>query len=376
MGGDGSKNKDSAWQVKRRSLSCDQGFLSVPAQLVHHSVFRRSAQHREDPVSKQSRPSDSNTEGPRLEFISSFLPEFPQSFTGHKHLQILGFVAKGSFGPILKVKDVSTDETYAIKVLSKAEVLRNGVLQQSKEEVIIQRQVRHPFLLSLRDCWQSQSNLFIMCDYCSTGDLYTYWSLKGRFDERDVRVFAAELGSALGHLRLTDFGLSRRLEHGDRAFTICGTIQYMAPEVLSGGPYSHAADWWSLGILLYALATGGFPLPAEADHGDMLTSVSECPYDMPASLSPALAFLLIELLCKIPTRRLRCLELFQSQKFFHGMSFDSQLLQKSPIEPILELKNHPDRPERSMRGLSLDLLQNFECDLQNSPSNPADLSPT
>uniref|UniRef100_A0A8C1RG14 Ribosomal protein S6 kinase related a n=1 Tax=Cyprinus carpio TaxID=7962 RepID=A0A8C1RG14_CYPCA len=237
------------------------------------------------------------------------------------------------------VKDMSKDETYAIKVLPKAEVLRNGVLQQSKEEVIIQ--VSHTAPLSA---------LCVMCDYCSTGDLYTYWTLKGCFDERDVRVFAAELGSALGflhdfgimhrdvkilmlshlgHLRLTDFGLSRRLEHGDRAYTICGTIQYMAPEVLSGGPYSHAADWWSLGILLYALATGGFPLPAEADHCDMLTSVSECPYDMPASLSPALAFLLIELLCKIPTRRLRCLELFQGQKFFHGMSFDSQLLQKN-----------------------------------------------
>ncbi|RXN03893.1 putative serine threonine kinase-like protein [Labeo rohita] len=215
-----------------------------------------------------------------------------------------------------------------------------------------------------------------VCDYCSTGDLYTYWTLNGCFDERDVRVFAAELGSALGHLRLTDFGLSRRLERGDRAFTICGTIQYMAPEVLSGGPYSHAADWWSLGVLLYALATGGFPLPPEADHCDMLSSVSECPYDMPATLSPTLAFLLIELLCKIPTRRLRCLELYQNQKFFHGMSFDSQLLQKSPIKPILELKNHPDRPERSMRGLSLDLLQNFECDLLNSPSTSADLSPT
>ncbi|KAI2656190.1 Ribosomal protein S6 kinase-related protein [Labeo rohita] len=373
--------QESSSLVKRRSLSCHQGFLSVPAQLVHHSLFRRSAQHLEYPVSEQSRPSDSNPEGPRLEwtlpgFISVFLPEFPHGFTGRKHLQILGFVAKGSFGPILKVKDVSKDETYAIKVLPKAEVLRHGVLQQSKEEVIIQRQVRHPFLLSLRDCWQSQSNLFIMCDYCSTGDLYTYWTLNGCFDERDVRVFAAELGSALGHLRLTDFGLSRRLERGDRAFTICGTIQYMAPEVLSGGPYSHAADWWSLGVLLYALATGGFPLPPEADHCDMLSSVSECPYDMPATLSPTLAFLLIELLCKIPTRRLRCLELYQNQKFFHGMSFDSQLLQKSPIKPILELKNHPDRPERSMRGLSLDLLQNFECDLLNSPSTSADLSPT
>ncbi|XP_058600829.1 ribosomal protein S6 kinase-related protein isoform X2 [Onychostoma macrolepis] len=374
MGGDGSKNKESASLVKKRSLSYHQGFLSLPAQLVHHSLFRRSAQHREYPVSEQSRPSDSNPEGPRLEwtlpgFISIFLPEFPHRFTGHKHLQILGFVAKGSFGPILKVKDTSKDETYSIKVLPKAEVLRHAVLQQSKEEVIIQRQVRHPFLLSLRDCWQSQSNLFIMCDYCSTGDLYTYWTLKGRFDERDVRVFAAELGSALGFLH--DFGIIHRDVKMENIL-----LTDKAPEVLSGGPYSHAADWWSLGILLYALATGGFPLPAEADHCDMLTSVSECPYDMPASLSPALAFLLMELLFKIPTRRLRCLELFQSQKFFHGMSFDSQLLQKSPIEPILELKNHPDRPERSMRGLSLDLLQNFECDLLNSPSTPADFSPT
>ncbi|XP_016124044.1 putative serine/threonine-protein kinase F31E3.2 [Sinocyclocheilus grahami] len=375
MGGDGSKNKESASLVKRRSLS-------LPAQLVHHSLFRRSAQHREYPVSEQSRPSDSNPEGPRVEwtlpgFISIFLPEFPHRFTGHKHLQILGFVAKGSFGPILKVKDMSKDETYAIKVLPKAEVLRHGVLQQSKEEVIIQRQVRHPFLLSLRDCWQSQSNLFISESHHTHTHCPTPYFPCTHFAFRkgNCRIDTLML-SHLGHLCLTDFGLSRRLEHGDRAFTICGTIQYMAPEVLSGGPYSHAADWWSLGILLYALATGGFPLPAEADHCDMLASVSECPYDMPASLSPALAFLLIELLCKIPTRRLHCLELFQSQKFFHGMSFDSQLLQKSPIEPILELKNHPDRPERSMRGLTLDLLQNFECDLLNSPSTPADLSPT
>uniref|UniRef100_A0A672K1U5 Ribosomal protein S6 kinase related a n=1 Tax=Sinocyclocheilus grahami TaxID=75366 RepID=A0A672K1U5_SINGR len=161
--------------------------------------------------------------------------------------------------------------------------------------------------------------------------------------------------SHLGHLHLTDFGLSRRLECGDRAFTSC------APEVLSGGPYSHAADWWSLGVLLYALTTGGVRHIQRpySDHCDMLTSVSECPYDMHASLSPTLTFLLLELLCKIPTRRLQHLERFQSQTFFHGMPFDSQLLQQSPIQPILELKNRPDRPERSMRGLSLDLLQNF-----------------
>lgn len=59
-----------------------------------------------------------------------------------------------------------------------------------------------------------------------------------------------------GHLKVTDFGLSRRLSQGARAYTICGTLQYMAPEVLSGGPYNHTADWWSLGVLLFSLAAG------------------------------------------------------------------------------------------------------------------------
>uniref|UniRef100_H3C9R9 Ribosomal protein S6 kinase related n=1 Tax=Tetraodon nigroviridis TaxID=99883 RepID=H3C9R9_TETNG len=213
-------------------------------------------------------------------FIAMFLPEFPhKAVPGHEHLQVLSYIAKGSFGPILKVKDKAKQKTYAVKVIPKAEILRLGVLEQSKEEVIIQRQVHHPFVHDLQDCWQTQRHIYIMCDYCSTGDLYTYWQMSGQFTEDTVRVFAAELGCALGflhdfgiihrdvkmenilltdngHLRLADFGLSRRLERGGRAFTICGTIQYMAPEVLSGGPYNHAADWWSLGILLFSLVTG------------------------------------------------------------------------------------------------------------------------
>lgn len=333
-------------------------------------------------------------------FISIFMPEFPyRKFPGQKQFQILGFIAKGSFGPILKVKEKTKEKTYAVKVLPKSEILRHGVLEQSKEEVIIQRQVSHPFLHNLQDCWQTQRHLFIMCDYCSTGDLYTYWLLKGQFGEDEVRVFAAELACALGclhdfgimhrdvkmenvfltdqgHLRLSDFGLSRRLQHGGRAFTICGTIQYMAPEVLSGGPYSHAADWWSLGIMLFSLVTGKFPVPPEPDHCNMLKKVREFPYSMPSTISPALALLLSELLCKNPSLRLHSLERLKRQPFFHGTSFDSRTLQEMPVELILELKNHPDRPAKAMRGLSVDYFQNFDCDLLNFPTTPSDLSPT
>ncbi|XP_020359333.1 ribosomal protein S6 kinase-related protein [Oncorhynchus kisutch] len=179
-----------------------------------------------------------------------------------------------------------------------------------------------------------------------------------------------------GHLRLTDFGLSRRLEQGARAFTICGTIQYMAPEVLSGGPYRHAADWWSLGVLLFSLVTGKFPVPPEPDHSNMLRKVIDCPYSMPKTFYPALTLLLTELLCKNPAHRLRSLELFQRQTFFRGTSFDSQLLQKRPVELILELKNHPDRPAIAMRGLSMDGFQNFDCDILHSPTSSTDMSPT
>ncbi|RVE63853.1 hypothetical protein OJAV_G00140520 [Oryzias javanicus] len=249
-------------------------------------------------------------------------------------------------------------KVYAVKVIPKSEILKLGVLEQSKEEVIIQslkpfdcclqRQVRHPFVHDLQDCWQTQRHLYIMCDYCSTGDLYTYWQMIGQFSEDTVRVFAAELGSAIGflhdfgvihrdvkmenilltdngHLRLADFGLSRRLERGGRAFTICGTIQYMAPEVLSGGPYNHAADWWSLGILLFSLTTGKFPVPPEPDH------------------------------CNKPSSTNRHLTL--------------SLCKRRPVEVILELRERPDRAAKARRGLTLSLqpLKGFDYDSLLSP---------
>uniref|UniRef100_A0A672HM73 Ribosomal protein S6 kinase related b n=1 Tax=Salarias fasciatus TaxID=181472 RepID=A0A672HM73_SALFA len=187
----------------------------------------------------------------------------------------------------------------------------------------------------------------------------TYWQMIGQFTEDTVRVFAAELGYLIfillclacavetdnkahfflkpGHLRLADFGLSRRLERGGRAFTICGTIQYMAPEVLSGGPYNHAADWWSLGILLFSLVNGKFPVPPEPDHCSMLRRVRSFPYEMPLSFTPPFALLITELLCKTPSRRLRTLDRFKRQTFFFGTTFDLSLMQRQPVEVTSEV---------------------------------------
>uniref|UniRef100_A0A8C9W9R1 Ribosomal protein S6 kinase related b n=1 Tax=Scleropages formosus TaxID=113540 RepID=A0A8C9W9R1_SCLFO len=173
MGSDASKNckKQSTTGDKRcpsrwRGLFSGMG-ISLPSVLSNlHLRGRRMV--RDKGSSGQHHPAPCFPEWPSMEwtlpaFISMFLPEFPhRNVPGHEQFQVLGYIAKGSFGPILKVKDKSKEKTYAVKVVPKSEVLRLGILEQSKEEVIIQRQVRHPFVHDLQDCWQTQRHLFIM----------------------------------------------------------------------------------------------------------------------------------------------------------------------------------------------------------------------
>ncbi|KAL1779818.1 putative serine serine/threonine-protein kinase 494 isoform X2 [Sigmodon hispidus] len=318
-------------------------------------------------------------EWPVPHFISLFLPEFPmRPVRGQQELKILGLVAKGSYGTVLKVLDCAQKAIFAVKVVPKVKVLQRDTLRQCKEEVSIQRQINHPFVHSLGDSWQGKRHLFIMCSYCSM-DLYSLWLAVGGFPEASVRLFAAELVLVLcylhdmgiihrdikmenillddrGHLKLTDFGLSRRLSQGARAYTICGTLQYMAPEVLSGGPYNHTADWWSLGVLLFSLATGKFPVAAERDHVAMLARVTHYESEVPASITQELSLLLHELLCQNPLQRLRYLHHFQVHPFFRGVAFDPELLKKQPVNLVMETQNNS--PLESMP------FRDFDCDLE------------
>ncbi|XP_058560576.1 ribosomal protein S6 kinase-related protein isoform X3 [Neofelis nebulosa] len=311
------------------------------------------------------------SEWPVPQFVNLFLPEFPiRPLTGHHQLKILGLVAKGSFGTVLKVLDCDQKAVFAVKVVSKVKVLQRDILRQCKEEVSIQRQINHPFVHGLGDSWQGKRHLFIMCSYCST-DLCSLWSSVGCLTEASIRLFAAELVLVLcylhdlgiihrdvkmenillderGHVKLTDFGLSRHLPQGARAYTICGTLQYMAPEVLSGGPYNHAADWWSLGVLLFCLATGKFPVAAERDHVAMLASVTHYDSEVPASLNQGLSLLLHEV-----------------HPFFRGVAFDPELLQKQPVNFVMETQATQPSPSESM------LFKNFDCNLESYLVHPS-----
>lgn len=141
-------------------------------------------------------------------------------------------------------------------------------------------------------------------DYVPCGELLALWKRQGQFPEDVVRIYIAELAMVLdflhlegviyrdlkmenilldkdGHVQLTDFGLAKWLPSGERAKTICGTLQYMAPEVLYGQEYEHAADWWTLGILMYALLMGEFPISGPRDHREMGAAVARYAYGLP-----------------------------------------------------------------------------------------------
>ncbi|KAM6175530.1 ribosomal protein S6 kinase-related protein isoform 8-T8 [Erethizon dorsatum] len=252
------------------------------------------------------------SEWPVPQFIDLFLPEFPvRPIRRQQQLKILGLVAKGSFGTVLKVLDCAQKAVFAVKVVSKVKVLQKDTLRQCKEEVSIQRQINHPFVHSLGDTWQGKRHLFIMCSYCST-DLYSLWSAVGCFPEASVRLFAVELVLVLCYLH--DLGIIHR--------------------------------------------DVKFPVAAERDHVAMLASVTHCDSEIPVSLKKEFSFLLQELLCQNPLHRLRYLHHFQVHPFFRGVAFDPELLQKQPVNFVMETQDTQTSPLESMP------FKDFDCDLE------------
>lgn len=108
---------------------------------------------------------------------------------------------------------------------------------------------------------------------------------------------------------------------GERAATICGTLQYMAPEILNGDEYSHVVDWWSLGVVMYILLAGKYPYPVTQEHATQLKVVSGVEVEFPPDLSSDAVSILQGLLQKDPACRMSGVELLKKHAFFSDLSF-------------------------------------------------------
>ena len=210
---------------------------------------------------------------------------------GPNDFQILKLIGKGTFGQVYQVKKKDTERIYAMKVLSKKVIIqKKEVAHTLGERNILVRtaMTASPFIVGLKFSFQTPSDLYLVTDYMSGGELFWHLQREGRFQEARAKFYIAELILALqhlhdhdivyrdlkpenilldanGHIALCDFGLSKaNLTQNDTTNTFCGTTEYLAPEVLLDEQgYTKMVDFWSLGVLVFEMCCGWSPFYAE-----------------------------------------------------------------------------------------------------------------
>ncbi|EDV20515.1 uncharacterized protein TRIADDRAFT_60987 [Trichoplax adhaerens] len=252
--------------------------------------------------------------------------------------ELLKVLGQGSFGKVFLVRkrsgaDVGT--LYAMKVLKKA---------------------------SLK-AFQTEGKLYLILEFLRGGDLFTRLSKEVMFTEEDVKFYLAQLALALGHIHklgiiyrdlkpenvllaadgfisLTDFGLSKESVEDKKTFSFCGTVEYMAPEVISRRGHTITADWWSFGVLMFEMLTGTLPFQGE-NRKETMTMILKSKLGMPQFISLGAQSLLRALFKRNPTNRLGSgpngLEDIKNHPFFASIDWNKLLRKeiKPPFKPAV-----------------------------------------
>lgn len=186
----------------------------------------------------------------------------------------------GSFGRVHLVQSKHNQRFYAVKVLKKAQVVKMKQVEHTNDERRMLQQVKHPFLITLWGTFQDSKNLYMVMDFVEGGELFSLLRKSQRFPNPVAKFYAAEVTLALdylhshniiyrdlkpenllldrhGHLKITDFGFAKEVP--DITWTLCGTPDYLAPEVVASKGYNKSVDWWSLGILIFEMLCGFTP---------------------------------------------------------------------------------------------------------------------
>ncbi len=204
------------------------------------------------------------------------------SYSDFEPLKLLG---RGSFGEVILVRLKANKKVYAMKILNKKilKIKRQQVHTKTERDLMVK--INCPFIVNIKSAFQDASKLYIVSEFMQGGDMF-YHMHDGQiiiFSNEKTKFYIIELVLALealhkknmiyrdlkpenilldskGHVKLTDFGLSKMFETEDeKAYTICGTPQYLAPEILDKKGYDKAVDWWSLGCVMYEMLVGKLP---------------------------------------------------------------------------------------------------------------------
>ncbi|SCM26936.1 rac-beta serine/threonine protein kinase, putative [Plasmodium chabaudi chabaudi] len=287
----------------------------------------------------------------------------------------LKVIGKGSYGKVLLVKHVQSNKLYAMKILRKENIISKNQLEHTKVEKNILKSVSHPFIVKMYYAFQTSKKLYFILEYCPGGELFFHLSKLNKFTEEIARFYISEIIITLqylhklsiiyrdlkpenvlldkyGHIRLTDFGLSKKcISDNNSAKSLCGTPEYLSPEIIQQTGHGKSADWWSLGIMLYEMVTGELPFSGES-RDVLFENIKYKKIKIPNKLSPEVGDLLKKLLQKNPRKRLGSgitdAEEIKKHPFFKNINWDDVCSKKisPPFKPVLintiDLRNFDD----------------------------------
>jgi classical protein kinase C/novel protein kinase C epsilon type len=219
---------------------------------------------------------------------------------GLDDFNFLAVLGKGNFGKVMLAEERMTSNLYAIKVLKKEFIIENDEVESTQSEkrvFLAAAEERHPFLLGLHSCFQTETRVYFVMEYISGGDLMLHIQRK-QFTLRQAKFYACEVLLALqyfhskgiiyrdlkldnilltldGHVKVADYGLCKEeMWHGRTTTTFCGTPEFMAPEILQEQPYGRAVDWWAFGVLTYEMLLGQSPFRGD-DEDEIFDAIIE-----------------------------------------------------------------------------------------------------
>lgn len=214
----------------------------------------------------------------------AFLDQLPKM--SHSDFDFRKLLGQGQYGRVYlaEKKSKSKEKTlYAVKVVNKDYIIKAGTLikvrrrtnniRREKDALI---QLHHPFIVKCHSIFQSATSLFFVMDFAQGGDLFTLLLRRGSLTEDEAKFYLAELALALdylhnlgiihrdlkpdnilltasGHIKLADFGLCRPVAYSFRSNSVCGSYEYMSPEMFQEQGHGTATDWWSVGVLTYEM---------------------------------------------------------------------------------------------------------------------------
>ncbi|KAL4575931.1 hypothetical protein LXL04_012018 [Taraxacum kok-saghyz] len=351
-----------------------------------------------DPLSHMSYEDSLSGDDMSRNVRASPATSYSKDRTSIEDFEIIKPISRGAFGRVFLARKRATGDVFAIKVLKKADMIRKNAVQSILAERDILISARNPFVVRFFYSFTCRENLYLVMEYLNGGDLFSLLRNLGCLEEGMARVYIAELVLALeylhslnvihrdlkpdnlligpdGHIKLTDFGLSKvglinNTEEisgsptirtaifqdnemnkpdspspvstsGDRQkLSVVGTPDYLAPEILLGMGHGQTADWWSVGVILFELLVGIPPFNAGSPQQIFANIMNrDIPWpNVPEDLSMEAYDLIDNLLIENPIQRLGATGAGEVKRhhFFRNVNWDTLARQKATFIPSAE----------------------------------------